>query len=332
MELHLNENQIKKWVVRNADSLGLDESKLDVRYIYNPGGFVNQSYRVSDGQTTLQIKLARTEKAHRLKQWASISEHLSTHYNVPKLIEVITEEIIEGYTFGLVFNYIEGKSLSTLTNANPIIENVLHSLHHLHTDQAIQQMIRTDKQEYSYADAFAQEYISRFQEDLDIIRSQQHLLDFVTSDSITWFESEVEALEQLVRSTPSFQMKATDIVHNDINWENVLVDNDNEFWIIDWDDLTGCGDAAMDYSVFLWTKYNKQEWPYWSERVLTLAGVELFERLEYYFRAKLLDNVIDLLADYIEADNIPELKEITQKRAKEIHLSAYSEYKRIYAR
>lgn len=346
LELNFNENQIKLWVAKNFQSLGLDGSKLGVRYIYNPGGFVNQSYRVTDGETTIHIKLARTEKAHRLKQWASISEHLSIHYKAPRLIGEITEELIEGYTYGLVFRFIEGKSLSSVSNSKPITENILHLLHQLHRDKEIEQMIRNDDQyevqnklqedmqddlhDYSYADAFKEEYINRFLEDLNIIRSKQHLLNFVTSDSINWFENEVVALEQLVRSTASFQQKALDVVHNDMNGENVLVDNDHDCWIIDWDDLTVRGDAAMDYSVLLWPKYNEQEWSYWSELVLTLAGKELFERLQFYFRAKLLDDVIDVLADYIEAEEIPELKEITQKRAKEIHLRAYSEYKKLY--
>lgn len=338
LELNLNENYIKLWAAKNAQSLGLDSSKLEVRYIYNPGGFVNQSYWVTDGETTVHIKLARTEKAHRLKQWASISEHLSIHYKAPRLIGEITEELIEGYTYGLVFRFIEGKSLSSVSNSKPIVENILHLLHQLHRDKEIQQMIRNDEpnnvqddlHDYSYADAFKEEYINRFLEDLDIIRSKQHLLDFVTSDSINWFENEVVALDQLVRSTASFQQKALDVVHNDMNWENVLVDYNHDSWIIDWDDFTVSGDAAMDYSVLLWPKYNEQEWPYWSEIVLTLAGKELFERLQFYFRAKLLDDVIDVLADYIEAEEIPELKEITQKRAKEIHLRAYSEYKKLY--
>lgn len=55
------------------------------------------------------------------------------------------------------------------------------------------------------------------------------------------------------------------------------------------------------------------------------------ERIEFYFRAKLLDDVIDVLADYVEAEQVPELKEMAQKRAKEIHLRAYPEYLSLYA-
>ncbi|MCP1310364.1 phosphotransferase [Paenibacillus tyrfis] len=114
-----------------------------------------------------------------------------------------------------------------------------------------------------------------------------------------------------------FQKKANDTVHNDINWHNVLVEENGGFWMIDWDDLAVHGDAAMDYSVFLWPLYGSKDWPYWEERLMDLEGSERFERMEIYFRTKLLDDVIDVLADYIEAENVPEVKQRTQQRAKE---------------
>ena len=48
------------------------------------------------------------------------------------------------------------------------------------------------------------------------------------------------------------------------------------------------------------------------------------ERLELYFRAKLLDDVIDVLADYVEAEQLPEVKAHTQERAKETHFASDS--------
>ncbi|MEK4360182.1 hypothetical protein NYE48_24475 [Paenibacillus sp. FSL M7-1455] len=52
--------------------------------------------------------------------------------------------------------------------------------------------------------------------------------------------------------------------------------------------------------------------------------------MELYFRAKLFDDVIDMLADYVEAESVPDVKETTQQRAKEIHLRAYPKYVRLY--
>lgn len=70
--------------------------------------------------------------------------------------------------------------------------------------------------------------------------------------------------------------------------------------------------------------------PEWQEKVREVAGDKTVERLSCYFRAKLLDDVIDVLADYVEAEEMPEVKDKTQKRAKKIHLQAYQKYRLLY--
>jgi aminoglycoside phosphotransferase (APT) family kinase protein len=332
MELHQDENKVKEWAEVNSHFLGLNRLKLEAKYIWNPGGFVNQSYRITDGQTIRHLKLSQEQKATRLKQWVKISEHLTVHYKAPRLIGEVTQEITSGYSYGLVFDFIEGKPLSSISDPLPVIEKVLRSLHQLHADTEIRMAVASEDKGCSYADAFIDEYITRFEEDLQIIRAEQHLLDFVTADTLDGFDKEVEALRIMVSQLPAFLRKATDIVHNDINWQNILVDNNHDFWIIDWDDLTVFGDAAMDYSVLLWPLYKSKDWTYCRDLVIDLAGRAVLERMEFYFRAKLLDDVIDVLADYVDAEHVPELKEIAQKRAKEIHLRAYPEYQSLYAR
>jgi hypothetical protein len=89
-------------------------------------------------------------------------------------------------------------------------------------------------------------------------------------------------------------------------------------------------DAARDYSVFLWPLYRGKDWPAWKGEIKRLADEETLERMELYFRAKLFDDVIDMLADYVEAESVPDVKETTQQRAKEIHLRAYPKYVRLY--
>ncbi|WP_373229638.1 phosphotransferase [Cohnella sp.] len=330
MNLQLIEKLVKEWAETNSHSLGLNGSKIEAKYIWNPGGFVNQSYRLSDGATIRHIKLAQERKAPRLKQWAMISEHLRNNYNAPRLIEEVTQEIIPGYSYGLVFDFINGKPLSSISNPKPVVEKVLKALNQLHSDKEIKTAISSEAGSHSYSEAFNEEYITRFKEDLQVIRSEKQLLNFVTEESLDWFDSEVEILRQIVSQNPSFQKRATDVVHNDINWENVLAYENSHFWIIDWDDLSVYGDAAMDYSVLLWPLYKSKDWPFWKNQVIGIAGNEIFERIELYFRAKLLDDVIDVLADYIDAENVPHVKEMTQKRAKELHLRSYPEYLRLY--
>lgn len=331
MNLQLAEELVQEWAEANAFSLGLNSANITVKYIWNPGGFVNQSYRLSDGKTNLHVKLVQEKRVPQLKQWAQISDHLTNEYNAPQLVGEVTQEITAGYCYGLVFDFINGKPLSSFSDPKPVVVKVLQALNQLHSDTEIKEAIVTEEKAYSYADAFIEEYITRFEEDMEIIRANKHLLHFVTESSLDWFDSEVEALKKIVSEMPSFQKQATDVVHNDINWENVLADDKLNFWMIDWDDLAVAGDAAMDYSVFLWPLYNSEDWPFWKEQVISLAGNEIFERIALYFRAKLLDDVIDVLADYVESENIAEVKEVTQKRAQDIHLRAYPEYLRLYA-
>ncbi|UJF35522.1 hypothetical protein [Paenibacillus hexagrammi] len=97
------------------------------------------------------------------------------------------------------------------------------------------------------------------------------------------------------------------------------------------DDLSGQGDAAMDYSVLLWPLRHDSSWPIWREKVLDGAGTAVVERLELFFRAKLLDNVIDVLADFVEAEQVPEHREEAQRKAKAVHLHSYPQYLAKYA-
>lgn len=329
MDLQLAEKHVTEWAKEYSYALGLKGSKIEAKYIWNPGGFVNQSFRLSDGETFQHVKFAQERKVPSLKQWAMISEHLTDNYHAPRLVKEVTQEILPGFCYGLVFEYIEGKPLNSILEPIPVVSKVLKVLKRLHSDGQIQKAIGNEKNP-SYLEAFTEGYITRFEEDLQTIRSERHLLNFVTDNSLDWFNSEVETLRQIASQKPGFQDQATDVVHNDINWQNILVNHNSNFRIIDWDDLTVTGDAAMDYSVLLWPLHTK-EWKSWEEQIIRLTGEETFERMELYFRAKLLDDVIDVLADYIEAEKVPDVKEVTQKRAREIHLRAYPEYMRRYA-
>ncbi|WP_238327839.1 phosphotransferase family protein [Paenibacillus gorillae] len=324
---------MKDWAVAHASSLGLNPARIDVKSIWNPGGLTNQSYRVSDGNTTRHMKLAPPRKADRLKRWASVSSELAERYHAPRLIAEIKDEIIPGYTYGLVFEFIKAKPLSEAADPGPVALQVLELLQQLQQDERIREILAEEAAAPSYADAFNEEYMERLTEDMEGIRTAKESLDFVTEQDLDGFDREVEVLRQLASDSPAFQHIAKDVVHNDIHWDNILVEETGRFWIIDWDDLSAAGDAAMDYSVLLWTLHESAEWPKWQEQAMELAGMGtggITDRLEFYFRAKLLDDVIDVLADYVEVDGVPEWMEKTRQRAKAIHLRSYPEYIRRY--
>ncbi|SEO06942.1 aminoglycoside phosphotransferase family protein [Paenibacillus sp. OV219] len=320
---------ITEWAIANANLLGLvSNNHIQASYIYNPGGFNNLSVRLTDGRTQLHVKLVLPHKSERLQQWARVSDYLTEHYAAPKLVHEIDNEIVPGYPYGLVFEYIEDATpLAEARFSEDTLIRVMETAAKLHRDDHLRRMLpNADKR--SYVEAFEEEYISRFMEDLDgILGSRELLKDFVSDETIAWFGEEIERLRERVRQTPAFLHPATDVVHNDLNGNNVLTCGEGGgFRIIDWDELHGYGDAAMDYSVLMWPFAQGPSWPSWREKVLALADVDVLQRLELYFRAKLLDDVIDVLADYVEAEQVSEHRENAQAKARAIHLRSYPQY------
>ncbi|WP_443135250.1 phosphotransferase [Halobacillus litoralis] len=159
---------------------------------------------------------------------------------------------------------------------------------------------------------------------MKIIDADRESLPFVEEETFEMFHKMTDQLEKEVQQANHFQRPADDVVHNDLSQQNILV-NEEKFCMIDWDDLT-IGDAAADYAALLWPWFYREEWPIWEGKVRDLAGIEVVDRMKLYFKAKLLDDVIDVLADYIEAEKFPEVKERTQQRAKATHLRALELY------
>jgi thiamine kinase-like enzyme len=318
---------IAEWASANADAIGIGPNKIRASYIYNPGGFGNLSIRLTDGRKRLHVKLAPPSKAARLRQWAGVSDYLAEHYAAPRLVHAIDREIVPGYPHGLVFEYIEDATpLAEARNPEAALTGVMETAAKLHRDERLRGMLPRAEIR-TYAEAFEDEYISRFTDDLDGIRGSRELLrNFVSDETISWFGEEIGRLRETVRQTPAFLLPANDVVHNDLNGNNVLTCGRDGFRIIDWDDLSGEGDAAMDYSVLLWPLTHHPSWPIWREKALAGAGAEAVERLELYFRAKLLDDVIDVLADYVEAEQVPEHREEAQRKARAVHLHSYPQY------
>lgn len=329
MDLKKSEEMVSTWVKLNADKLGLSKQQIKASYIWNPGGFVNQSFKIHDDSQSFHLKLTKGDHPESLYSWLKVNDYLANKYNTPRIVKEVDEEVLPGYGYGLVFEYIQGVPLSTLSSTNDIISKVLDVINGLHQDDSIKHELYV-KRALSNADTFLDVYIERFNEDLELIESNKGLLPFVENHTFDWFRREVHKLESHIKSNPLFQHEATDVVHNDLNWENILVDSEMDFRIIDWDDLSVSGDAAIDYSTLLWPVYDTKDWSWFASKVERLAGEKVVQRMYYYFRAKLLDEVIDVLADYIEAEDYPQVKEQTQWKAREIHLKAYKAYRKKY--
>lgn len=331
MEVSLAERLVAEWASANAERIGMNQNGIQASYIYNPGGFGNLSIRLTDGRKRLHVKLSPPDYADRLRKWARVSTYMNEHFSAPGLVCAIESEIVPGYPYGLVFEFIEGGvPLAEARNPEAVLAGIMEKAKKLHCDVRLREMLPKSETR-TYAEAFQDEYMTRFTADLEIIQASRELLsDFVSDETISWFGEEIERLAEAVRRSPAFQLPAVDVVHNDLNGNNVLTLDNGGFRIIDWDDLSGQGDAAMDYSVLLWPYTGTPSWPEWREKARALAGAAPFERLELYFRAKLLDDVIDVLADYVEAEQVPEHREEAQRKAKAVHLQAYPQYLATY--
>jgi hypothetical protein len=212
------EKQLEEWMTGQADCLGLNRKTIKASYIWNPGGFVNLSFLVSDGSTHLHVKLADQIHSPQLKQWSRLYTYLESNYFAPRLIKIIDEEIIPGRPTGLIFSHFAGVSLEASAHQERCLEKVLQVVSKLHRDSKLQ-----------------------------------------------------------------FRLERA-------------------------------GDAS-----------------HWLNQVNSIVGEEDARRLPVYFRAALLDEVIDVLADYIDAEQYPTVKAQAQERARRTHLEALSCYMDRYA-
>lgn len=326
--MHRYERLIEDWAKSRAAQLGLKSGNLTAAYIPNIGGFTNRSFHVTDGCRRLHVKFVPADNVGRLERWAAAGHHLTRYYTAPAVVDVIAQEMIPGFPYGLVFEYAEGQPLTEVEQPEHVMEDVMRTIARLHRDRGLAGMIG-QASNVSYADAFNEVYISRFEEDLEVIGEGRALLDFVSNETIAWFRDETARLKADVERSAAFAGKAQDVVHNDMNGHNVLA-AEGGFTIIDWDDLTAEGDAAADYSMLLWPLRGTEAADRLRALVPVLAGPETAERLALYDRAKLLDDVIDVLADYIDAERYPEQRAEAQRRTKATYLRAYPEYRACY--
>jgi aminoglycoside phosphotransferase (APT) family kinase protein len=108
-----------------------------------------------------------------------------------------------------------------------------------------------------------------------------------------------------------------------LNEGNILV-TAKDWFVVDWDDLA-IGDPAVDFAVLLWPILREGgEW-----RNFFRSGTEdgFVERIEICFRAQLLDEVIDPLADYIEARAVPSRREDVRLVKRKRHEEALEKYR-----
>lgn len=320
----MNAEELASWLEQHLPRIsGLNlRQNIRVKHVLNWGGFVNHSFSVDDGVSHYHLKITHhTDSITRLQRWLEVHDVLEERYRASELIRWI--ELPEIRFAGLLFQHVEGKT--TTFRGNPrLVSQLIELAGRLHEDEYLQSHLHTRESAKTYLDHFVETYIERFRADLEGIRGDQP--QFISSALLTWMEEETDRLHKAASLVPTFQGPALEPVHGDLNEGNVLITQDDWF-VVDWDDLA-LGDPAIDYAVLLWPMVWAGE--RWRDFLPKRVGDGLGARIEVCLRAQLLDEVIDPLADYVEAHAVPSKQAAVQLAKRKRHEEALERYRKTW--
>ena len=130
-------------------------------------------------------------------------------------------------------------------------------------------------------------------------------------------KDETLRLQEEAGSKKAFHSYAIAPVHGDLHEGNLIVTS-TDWFIVDWDDLA-LGDPAQEFAILVWPLvWRGQSW----RQLLSGMSPDIAERMAVCFRAQLLDEVIDNVADYVDAESVPSRKAEIQRVKKLRHEEA----------
>lgn len=317
----MNSEQLASWLAEclpRVSGLNLSPEGTQVSHVLNWGGFVNHSFTIQDGGTRYHLKLtADPDSLRRLERWRGVHELLEERYRAPRLIRWM--EFPEIGFAGLLFDHLQGRTANFNTDRG-LLQQLINLAGRLHRDREIHSYLSNIEPAKTCLDHFVETYIERFAGDLEIVTT--HDLPFVSGRLLEWMQRETELIRETANHVPSFQQQAMEPVHGDLNEANVLLASGNWF-VVDWDDLT-LGDSAMELAVLLWPI--AWQGGNWQDFFTAKTGKNFSQRIELCLRAQLLDEVIDPLADYVEAQAVPPRLEAVQFAKRKRHEEGLERY------
>jgi thiamine kinase-like enzyme len=307
-----------------ARPLALDARRLDVTPLLNRGGFVNRSFRVSDGRPRYHLKVsADPETRPGLERWRELHRRLERHYHAPRFLAWID---VPGTAFaGPLFEWIDGRIADPLHA--PLLERIVRVVRALHADAALAERLASDEAAAATcADVYAEMYHARFTADLETIAPDRP--PFVSTGDVDWMWHEAELLLALVQASASFAEPAAAPSHGDLWADNVLVSGLHDWHLLDWDGLA-LGDPALDWAMLFGP--SRADVRPATAREATTALLRLdpatARRLTLYARASLLDWIIDPLSDWVGAAHEPEHGEAIRQANERTHREAMALYR-----
>lgn len=304
---------------RNAAEFGLDPASLQVEYVLNWGGFVNYSYRVRDRSRSFHLKLSISEDdrdaLYRLCKFAPRLER----YHAP----AVASWIDLGSAAGPLFEHVAGSPPALDAT---VVAEVLPVLGELNADWELAAALASPDKLTAF-DEYSANFHRRFTEDLRGVRESPP--PFVSRELVAWLDAQVMELHQAVAAAAAFSEPLGKPVHGDLWLNNLLWVNQNEWHLVDWDDLR-IGDPATDIATLFGPTAEDLRPLKMLEHATGFLTSGEKERLEYLGRATLLDWVIDPLSDWIDADAAPAHTDLVRAEKERIHRQALALYRELY--
>lgn len=322
MDLLRFESLTRDLLAERAPELGLDAGRLQVRYVLNWGGFVNRSFRVTDGRAVLHLKLAVDPEIRAgLRQFWELRTRMAPY----RALEPIAWVEVPGTEYaGVLSPWIDGAAPGSIEGG--LAEEVVRTVGRLHGDREL--AARLQPSGATCADVFRKTYAERAAADLAMSESERP--PFVPPSTHAWLRAEAEAIEAAVMASPAFREPAGAPTHGDLWVENLLVTPRGEWFLLDWDGLAP-GDPALDWGMLFGP--TRTDFRTAMDRALPPAVTSapaVRERLPLYARASLLDWVIDPVSDWIDAGEAPEHVEEVRAEKERIHRGALEAYRHRY--
>lgn len=314
--------RVLETMCRQAGQFGLQADHVEAHYIVNPGGFDHANFTITDGARAVHLKLADDEDDQAsLAHWQELNDVLVERYHAPRVLAWV--KIPRTGFAGLALEHITAQS-ADLVRQPQVLREVLAILADLHADARLAERLSAEEgAPQACWEAFLDTLVDRF--DADLYGIIGNMPPFVSLGLYDWMMSETRHLEGLARDLPEFQQTASSPTHGDLWTNNILVTTAKDWYIIDWDDLA-LGDPAVDYSILLGEMWRSGVLTHQQALTLLPTDEAMRARFALYQRALLLDQVIDPLADWVEAEFAPQHRKEVREQKERQHANALALY------
>lgn len=184
---------------------------------------------------------------------------LSAERLVPKLIwtkrmengDVITAQ-----------EWLEGRSLNSREMQYQRVADILYKIHH--SSELLHMLLRMGKKPVTSDE------------------SLENILRLLQEDGLIEKYLEVQqAIDHMVQLLPSTRNQTLVVCHCDINHNNLILTEDRDIFLVDWDNAM-IADPATDFGMLLKWYIPKEEWNKWLIKYGVTPDKELFERMYWY--------------------------------------------------